>query len=169
MYNVQCAWYTSMQQDDSLKETTREKRGKGVRRKVFPGTKIPSNFSSFLHGNKNKEELFALLTNDVSVYDYRPEKEVYITSNTSVIYKCHSEPMPESDHEEADTRMCLHVSDAIRKGARYVLVRTVDTDVIVILVGVFFELLKLNPNVQIWVVFGRGKNFKHYYIRHSLF
>ena len=72
--------------------------------------------------------------------------------------------MPESDHEEADTRMCLHVSDAIRKGARYVLVRTVDTDVIVILVGVFFELLKLNPNVQIWVAFGRGKNFRHYHI-----
>ena len=48
--------------------------------------------------------------------------------------------MPISDHEEADTRMCLHVLHALSKGAQNMLVSTVDTDVIVILVGIFHRL-----------------------------
>ena len=49
--------------------------------------------------------------------------------------------MPISDHEEADTRMCLHVLHALSKGAQNMLVSTVDTDVIVILVGIFHKPL----------------------------
>ncbi len=43
-------------------------------------------------------------------------------------------------HEEADTRLALHLFDVINHGARNILVRTVDTDVIVILIGLFFTL-----------------------------
>ena len=46
--------------------------------------------------------------------------------------------LQDCDHEEADTRIALHLYDAINRGARNVLVRTVDTDVIVILIGLFF-------------------------------
>ena len=42
-------------------------------------------------------------------------------------------------HEEADSRMCLHVKDALEKGARKKFVRTVDTDVIVILTDTFLS------------------------------
>ena len=35
----------------SLKDSTREKRGRGIRRKVQAKTKIPSNFSDFLQDN----------------------------------------------------------------------------------------------------------------------
>lgn len=48
--------------------------------------------------------------------------------------------MSACDHEEADSRICIHVQDAVRNGASKVLVRTVDTDVIVILVGIYFQL-----------------------------
>ncbi len=36
--------------------------------------------------------------------------------------------MPDCDHEEADTRLFVHLKDALGKGARRVLIRTVDTD-----------------------------------------
>ena len=49
-------------------------------------------------------------------------------------------PMPSCDHEVADTRMCIHVQDSLEHGAIVILVRTADTDVIVILVEVFFQL-----------------------------
>ena len=42
--------------------------------------------------------------------------------------------MMECDHEEADTRICVHIMDALDNGAKKVYVRTVDTDVIVVLV-----------------------------------
>ena len=64
----------------SLKQSTREKRGKGVRRKVKGQTKLPSNFKDFLWDNMNKTELFDLLTEKVSTCDYSAGKTVYITS-----------------------------------------------------------------------------------------
>ena len=45
---------------DSLKESTREKRRKGVRRKVSGSTKIPGNWKNFLGDQMNKKELFCL-------------------------------------------------------------------------------------------------------------
>ena len=68
------------------------------------------------------------------------------------------------NHEEADTRICLHVADAVHKGATNVIVSTVDTDVVVILVGTFCQLKKMRPGVQIWVAFGNGKHYKRYHI-----
>ena len=40
-------------------------------------------------------------------------------------------------HEEADSRMCLLVKDALEKGARKKFVRTVDTDVVVMFTEIF--------------------------------
>ena len=60
----------------SLKESTRQKRGKGRRRKVSGQAKLPTNFQDFLRDTKNKEELFSFLTSKVSMYDYPPDKEV---------------------------------------------------------------------------------------------
>ena len=71
------------------------------------------------------------------------------------------EPMPECDHEEADTRVCLRLKDALEKGAQTVILRTVDTDVIVILVDQFRQLTKDYPHTTIWVAFGMRKNLKN--------
>ena len=60
---------------DSLKECTRAKRGKGVRRKVSGQTKLSPNFKDFLRDSKNKEELFNFLTHKISNCDY-PEGKV---------------------------------------------------------------------------------------------
>ena len=64
----------------SLKDSTREKRGKGTRRKVQAQAKLPTNFSDFLRDTENKCELFDFLTQKVSMHDYPSGKQVYITS-----------------------------------------------------------------------------------------
>ena len=70
--------------------------------------------------------------------------------------------MASCDHEEADTRMCIHIQDSLQKGARNILVRTVDTNVIVILAGLFFQLQSMYPELDIWVAFGTGKFFRFF-------
>ena len=75
---VDVVWDTYVR--DSLKESTREKRGKGIRRKVAGGTKLPPNWMQFLRDSVNKEEPFAFLTNKVAEYNWPENKTVYITS-----------------------------------------------------------------------------------------
>ena len=55
---------------DSLKESTREKRGTGVRRKVSGQTKLPGNWMDFLRDPINKKEMFAFLTSKVKEFHW---------------------------------------------------------------------------------------------------
>ena len=77
-----------------------------------------------------------------------------------VISSCPTQQMRSCNHEEADTRILVHVKDALAKGARSVLVRTVDTDVVVILVAQFHTLSLPWPGTSFWVAFGMGKHFQ---------
>ena len=149
---------------DSLKECTREKRGKGVRRKVHCQTKLPSNWMDFLRDATNKKELFAFLTTKVAEFSFPPSKVVHITSGESVV-SCNSARMPDCNHEEADTRIVVHVQHALEHGEKMIKVRTADSDVIVILIGVYFDLVLIQPSAEIWVAFGTGKNFRFYSIK----
>ncbi len=73
--------------------------------------------------------------------------------------------MADSDHEEADTRIVLHMNDSLQGGAGTILVRTVDTDVMVILIGQFHAVISRHPNAALWVIaFGTGKHFCYYSI-----
>jgi len=72
--------------------------------------------------------------------------------------------MLNSDHEEADTRMCLHTKDALCKGASSIYIKTVDTDVVIILTGIYFSLLGEHPNMDLWVAFGVGTHYKEIHI-----
>ena len=69
--------------------------------------------------------------------------------------------MPQCDHEEADTRLVIHLIDALKKGLSTCLVRTVETNVIVILIGQLSYLITVNSDADIWVAFGAGKNFAY--------
>ncbi|XP_046544723.1 uncharacterized protein LOC124254923 [Haliotis rubra] len=150
---IDIVWDTYI--DGSLKEATREKRGKGKRRKVSRQTKLPANFPLFLRDSKNKEELFELLTGGVAGFTYETGKNVFITSGRNVSSNS-SEVMNPSDHEEADTRICLHVEDVLKKGGSSVLVNTVDTDIIIVLVGNFSKLEVHNSSLQIYVALGKA-------------
>ena len=74
--------------------------------------------------------------------------------------------MANCNHEEADTRIVIHVYDALERGAKKVMVRTVDTDVVVILIGQFYNIVGQYSEAEIWVAFGTGKQFRYYSINH---
>ena len=101
----------------------------------------------------------------VAKSNFPPNKVVYVTSGESVISVGQtSSVMADCNHKEADTRVVVHILHALEQGIKTIVVRTVGTDVIVILIGVFFELTANNPLADIWVAFGTGKNFRLYSI-----
>ena len=60
-------------------------------------------------------------------------------------------------HEEADTRIILHLEDAVKQGYTKILIRTVDTDDLVMAVTAAQRL----DIAELWIVFGVGKNFRY--------
>ena len=69
---------------DSLKRTTRQKRGKGVRRRVSPSATIPKSWKDFLRVDDNKTELFKFLAQHVTGLAVNG-KVVYATSAQDVL------------------------------------------------------------------------------------
>ena len=59
--------------------------------------------------------------------------------------------------EEADTRMLLHIADAVRQGCHKIVLRTVDTDVMVLSLAAMPRL----HLEHLWVAFGTGQYFKY--------
>ena len=71
---------------DSLKESTGEKRGKGVCRKVSGETKLPGRWIDFLYDSKSKRKLFTFLTHKLIKLKFPPGKLVYATAGQSVLF-----------------------------------------------------------------------------------
>ena len=62
------------------------------------------------------------------------------------------------DHKEADTRMILHMADAVNKGFKRIVLHTVDTDVAVLSVAAAAAATKLHVHIEeLWIAFGTGK------------
>ncbi len=76
--------------------------------------------------------------------DPKEQTSLFATGSHVICKGSHTGSMGVSDHEEADTRMCIHIQDAMQKGAKKILLRTVDTDVIVILAGNFFFTINIS-------------------------
>ena len=115
------------------------------------------NWPDFLRDPTNKQELFHFLSEKISSTDCPDEKQIFITSGATVFGRGTDHCMPPCDHEEADTRIVIHLQDALENGCATCLVRTVDTDVVVILIGKYHSLINKYPAADIWVAFGTGK------------
>ena len=64
--------------------------------------------------------------------------------------------------EEADTRMFLHVADAVKSGFVRILVCSVDTDVLVLAVALVQKLQEqTQESIQLLVAFGTGTNLRY--------
>ena len=122
--------------ENSLKATTRSHRGAGVRRRVTPTNQPPCNF---LREDSNKLEVFMLMADSASSLEVHGQvittygQDVRCTSprETAILSPC--------THEEADTRMLFHAADAVQQGDRKILLRTLDTDVLVLAVSIFLK------------------------------
>ena len=149
---------------NSTKGSAREKRGVGVRRKVSAQSKIPANWLNFLHDSNNKAELFVFLTRAASEKDvFGRQGNLHYLLCVSVVSLCPSTSMPDCTHEEADTRVVVHVIDAnIRKGIKSIWIRIMDTDILIILISKFHLLKDLCKNLELKAAFGVRKNFAVY-------
>ena len=142
----------------SLKATTRIKRGKGIRRKVLDDSIAPSNWHGFLRLDQNKSELFSYLSKEILLCT---DDEIVVTCAYATNCITNDGQMVSSfispcNHEEADTRVFLHVNDMSLQGYTKIIVRTVDTDVLVIAVSVFARLQ--GQLEELWIDFGTGKH-----------
>ena len=109
-----------------------------------------------MKNNDNKTELFKLLAVNITqihsnVVDVIATHLEEVLSNNTNIDVSTIQPC---NHEEADTRLLLHVLHASKNGFKKQLIVTVDTDVVVLAIHHFFSL-----NLQeLWVEIGVGKN-----------
>ena len=105
-------------------------------------TRMPFKFlSDELHRNTSEARYLLLTTKAESVLSNR---HIDITN-----------PAP-CQHEEADTRLMLHLNHAAQNGHRKAYIRTVDTDVVALAMAHFNQL----DLTELWVGLGTGKHFR---------
>ena len=143
---------------DSLKGTAREKRGKGLRRRVEGRNTIPRNWQIFLRVDENKTELFEFLAQCITELQV-DGKQIVTTFKNSVLGNqgFQQSNFSPCSHEEADTRIILHLADAAKSGYDRILIRTVDTDVVVLAATYYYTV----PASEIGIAFGTGKHFRY--------
>ena len=111
-------------------------RGKGVRRKVSGYPKLPDNWIDFLRDSMNKTEL---------CYSQGCTVQLAIPANAGQVVVSIGESIPvqnsRPNHEKVDTRIVVHVLHALKQGKQNIYVHTVDTDVVVIIAGIFHNLV----------------------------
>jgi hypothetical protein len=152
-----------------LKNATREQRGEGERILVSAKTKLPKNWFNFLRNSENKTELFQFLADNIPGLDCNGTT-VYCTRGENAVANVawqHAENLSQCNHEEADTRVFVHLTDACqRQGHSKFIVKTGDTDVVVMAVSVMAKL----PNIQeLWVHFMNVKGPRKYIPVHEIF
>ena len=138
----------------SLKSATRSFRGSGIRRRVESNSLVQRNWQSFLRNEDNKTELFSYLARQAMTI--HSEKQVVSTIGENVVFlqEQNNQMLSPCNQEEADGRIFLHVADAISNGFRKVLIRTTDTDVVVLAISVVQQV----DVEELWIWFGVGKH-----------
>ena len=143
----------------SIKGHTRDERGHGVRLNVGPNVRIPGNWSEFLRDSTNKVELFKYLSGEV-MQRFHSGGDIYITmsNGTTVGHVGHGEDMTTvCNQEEADTRIILHITNVLNCGFSCILIKTSDSDVIVILIHHLHNFDTISTGCNITVNYGIWK------------
>ena len=146
----------------SLKSQTRINRGEtaGRRTKVSPKIPLPkgSEWQRFLNDSANKDALFKFLSDELHRKTSEARYLLLTTKAESVLSNRHTDitNLAPCQHEEADTRLMLHLYHAAQNGQRKAYIRTVDTDVIVLAMAHFNQL----DLTELWVGLGTGKHFR---------
>ena len=88
------------------------------------------------------------------------DKTIYSTVDDQVVCSSRgsiTSALAPCSHEEADSMIFVHIQNMAQQGYTKVMIRTVDTGVVVIAVAKFLQIgLK-----ELWVAFGSSKNYRH--------
>ena len=146
--------------NDQTVKLARASRGSGIRTRVRPMSKIPTNWHGFLRVSSNVTELVEFLADNIQQFNL-PGKIIVSTvgertiSSSAELNHDHISPCT---HEEADYRIILHVADMARNGVHKVLIRTIDTDVLVLCIAFYHRIQGLQ---ELWLGFGRSNTFRY--------
>ncbi|KAL8582187.1 hypothetical protein ACOMHN_004106 [Nucella lapillus] len=146
--------------EDNLKTQTHNRRGLGPRTRIGDGqTRIPKHdwSTGFLKNVDNKRELFPFLSAQLVNQDLGG-RLLLSTSEESVLSNQQYDVtgLHPCNQTEADTRIILHLAHAAQQGHQVALVRTVDSDVVILAIH-FFTTLGLS---QLWICLGSGKKMR---------
>jgi hypothetical protein len=153
-------------QNNSLKQFERDRRERGVGKSqaynVTAKTRIPKSWQAFLRVSENKEQLFRFLSEQVLAAC--KDNEVYVTMDDKVLSTTplDFQSLTPCTHEEADSRLILHLSHASNHGHESVIIKTVDTDVVVLGLSNFHQ----TGVEKLFIEFGVGKHLRQIAIHH---
>ena len=107
---------------------------------------------------KTKTILFHYLAESVTALQL-PGVEIITTSGADVLSSSlvETEGLTSCNHEEADTRIFIHVKHPSARGLKKVLIKTVDTDVVVLVIA-YARKLELQ---ELWIAFGVRNHFRY--------
>ena len=114
---------------------------------------------AFCDQDENKTELFHYLAESVTAIQLPGVEVVVTTSGVDVLSpsSVEAEGFTACNHEEADTNIFIHVKHASARGLKKVLIRMVDTDVVVLAIP-YAKQLELQ---ELWITFGVGNHFRY--------
>lgn len=149
----------------SIKNGTRVARGTGCRQKVSANVRLPKSWEVFLRVAENKTGLFEYLAQEMfNDPDIKLSHTIIVStfgdsvlSNRNFVNRCNMEPC---DHEESDTRVMVHLRDMVDAGHTDILLKSVDSDVVVLATSAFSMLKMYSENIRLWIAFGVKKNFR---------
>ena len=116
-------------------------------------------WKDFLRNTKNKIQPFSLLAN----HALRDSNNKHVVTNVGDVVRSSRQcgtaiaGLSWCSSEEADGRIIAHLKDMVKYGAQFVLICTVDSDVVVLAVS-FYSTLKKDGLLNLWIKFGKGKN-----------
>ena len=113
------------------------------------------------YGVKNKQKLFQFLAQ--CIVSLHEEKQVITTKGKDILCspaRNNTTNLAPCTHEEANTRMTLHAADAVQEGYRKIVLRTVDTDVLVLAIA-FAAILQEQQVQQVDVWTAMGTHFRY--------
>ncbi|KAL8579778.1 hypothetical protein ACOMHN_066426 [Nucella lapillus] len=149
--------------ETSLKSQTREKRSQQAGRRTRVAAQIPipkgAQWATFLEDAENKDELFRFVSEDLHNLVANKDYHLITTKDDCVLtnMEIDTSTLCPCSHEEADTRMMLHLRHAADEGHTNAFLRTVDSDVVVLAVSLFGDL---GLSELLWIGYGTGKKYR---------
>ena len=70
-------------------------------------------------------------------------------------------------HEEADRRLIIHLLDTAEKGMKNIIIRTVDSDILAVVLEQFELITQKHDHLSVYVGFGKGKDYIVYDINQT--
>ena len=117
---------------------------------------VPRNWQEFFRLDNNKKELFLFLSEKV-VKMAIEGRQIVVTKGEEVLCSppaTRRNKLSPCSHEEADTRIMVHIADSVQDGHQSVMIRSTDTDVVVLAVAAVATLEDLK---ELWVSYETGK------------